>query len=218
MSWPHTVGVLPRQADCFQHRDAIDALDAWLADDDATALCQLLTGMGGVGKTQLAAHHARRAWDSGDLDLLVWIDASSREEVVSGYAQAGAEILGADTAEQDQAAAAFLAWLGGHHGKRWLVVLDDVAVPSDIAGLWPPEYPLGRTLVTTRNRDAALLARTRHRIDVDLFTRGESLSYLKERLAIFEPEGTRRPACWPRGGLRALAPCPGPGGPVHGQP
>jgi hypothetical protein len=64
----------------------------------------VLTGIGGVGKTQLAADHARAAWESGDVDILVWITVGSRAAAVSGYAQAGIEVLGADPANPDQAA------------------------------------------------------------------------------------------------------------------
>ncbi|KOG57199.1 hypothetical protein ADK38_43045, partial [Streptomyces varsoviensis] len=57
--WPHQVGVIPGRADCFQHRLAVDDLDAAVADGGTAVLCQVLSGTGGVGKTQLAAHYAR---------------------------------------------------------------------------------------------------------------------------------------------------------------
>ncbi|MGW2965119.1 tetratricopeptide repeat protein, partial [Streptomyces sp. NPDC001220] len=150
-------------------------------------------GLGGVGKTQLAAHYARASWQSGDLDVLVWITASSRSAVTSGYAQAAAELLGS-TAPQDphQAAAAFLAWLqpkAGQEAGRWLVVLDDVTDPADLNGLWPPASPRGRTLVTTRRQDAALTT-GRRVIDVGVFTPDEAHSYLIAALAPrVEPHG-----------------------------
>ncbi|WP_159400978.1 tetratricopeptide repeat protein [Streptomyces sp. NRRL B-24484] len=136
-----------------------------------------------MGKSQVAAHYARRAWNAGDLDLLVWATASSPEAVISRYSQAGAEVLGVDSQEPDQAASAFLAWLDTNRSKRWLVVLDDVSRPSDMTGLWPPNHPSGRTVVTTRNRDAAFFGNGRHRIDIGLFTSAEALSYLTARLA-----------------------------------
>ncbi len=42
------------------------------------------------GKTQLAAAFAESLWQSGGLDLLVWIQATSRTAVLSGYAAATA--------------------------------------------------------------------------------------------------------------------------------
>ncbi|MFB6878209.1 hypothetical protein [Streptomyces sp. NPDC056323] len=52
----------------------------------------------------LAAHHARATWESGGVDVLVWITASTRPAIVAGYAQAGTEVLGADPQDPEQAA------------------------------------------------------------------------------------------------------------------
>ncbi|MGW0581432.1 hypothetical protein ACWD25_37065 [Streptomyces sp. NPDC002920] len=71
----------------------------------------MLTGVGGAGKTRLAAGHAGAAWESGDVNILVWITVGSRAAVVWGYAQACVEVLGADPANPDQAAKACLARL-----------------------------------------------------------------------------------------------------------
>src|SRR5258708_3052119 len=46
------------------------------------------------GKTQLAAAFAESLWRSGQLDLLVWIQATSRAAVLSGYAAATAAVTG----------------------------------------------------------------------------------------------------------------------------
>ncbi|MFC8824038.1 NB-ARC domain-containing protein [Streptomyces sp. NPDC057137] len=136
-------------------------------------LSKVLTGTGGVGKTQLAADYARTAWDSGGVDILVWISASSRSAITAGYAQAGVEVLGADPREPEESARAFLAWPEPKDGQkpcRWLVVLDDVANPADMHGLWPPTSRHGRALVTTRRREAALTGVGRRRVTVGLFT------------------------------------------------
>ncbi|MEU1408532.1 tetratricopeptide repeat protein [Streptomyces sp. NPDC005728] len=149
---------------------------------------QVLSGMGGVGKTQLAADYARTAWRAGELDVLVWITASNATAATSGYAQAAVELLGADPADRETAARAFLAWLEPKANAtpcRWLVVLDDVTDPADLNGLWPPVGPHGRTLVTTRRQDAALALAGRL-IRVGLFTEAESLAYLTAALGARE--------------------------------
>ncbi|MEU2358971.1 hypothetical protein ABZ599_39530 [Streptomyces misionensis] len=97
-AWPHQVGVIPSRAQSFQHRAEADRLRAAIDSGGTAVLCQVLSGMGGVGKTQLAADYARAAWDTGGLDVLVWITASGRSAVVSGYAQAGIELCRADAA------------------------------------------------------------------------------------------------------------------------
>ncbi|WP_432215807.1 FxSxx-COOH system tetratricopeptide repeat protein [Streptomyces hygroscopicus] len=186
MTWPHQVGVLPRQADCFQDRAGAEQLERAVTRGSTAVPCQVLVGMGGVGKTQLAAHHARQVWANGGVDLLVWISATTREAVVSAYAQAAAEVLGADLADAERAASAFLAWLEPKPGSTqqcWLIVLDDVADPADVRGLWPPAGPHGRTLVTTRRRDAALTGDHRRLVPVGLFSPDEAIAYLTTALA-----------------------------------
>nr|WP_262928416.1 tetratricopeptide repeat protein [Streptomyces sp. CBMA29] len=150
--------------------------------------------MGGVGKTQLAARHARDAWRSGRLDLLVWVTATSRQAVVDGLAEAAHTLLGADREDPERAARAFLAWLEpkpAPNVPRWLVVLDDVTDPADLTGLWPPDSPTGRTVVTTRSRDAALTGRGRRQVTVGVFTEEESESYLTTALAAHDREPLR---------------------------
>jgi hypothetical protein len=147
---------------------------------------QVLSGMGGVGKTQLAADHARSALTGGELDLLVWVTAADRTSLVAGLGRAGIEMAGAQPDELQAAAEAFTAWLEPKAGQavcRWLVVLDDVSDPADLEGLWPPASPYGRTLITTRRRDAAFTHDGRTRIDVGLFTEAEAVSYLAAVLA-----------------------------------
>nr|BFE76212.1 hypothetical protein GCM10020092_095130 [Actinoplanes digitatis] len=61
------------------------------------------------------------------------------------------------------------------------MVLDDVADPQDLAGLWPPDTASGRTVVTTRRRDTALLD-GRRLVDVGIFTTQEAVDYLRGRL------------------------------------
>ncbi|MBK3567379.1 tetratricopeptide repeat protein [Streptomyces sp. MBT62] len=185
-SWPHQVGVLPGRAQSFQHRAEVQRLRQALAGGGTAVVGQVLTGMGGVGKTQLAADYARSAWHADEVDVLVWTTASDATAAASGYAQAGMEVLGADPAFPQRAAQAFLAWLEPKPQERpcrWLVVLDDVTDPAHLNGLWPPNSPHGRTLVTTRRRDAALTGTGRHTIEVGLFTKDEALAYLTTSLA-----------------------------------
>ncbi|WP_405526337.1 tetratricopeptide repeat protein [Streptomyces avidinii] len=173
-------------------------LDSLYLGGETDAACHVLTGMGGTGKSQLAAHHARRALQAGQIDLLVWVTAPTRSAIIDIYAQAAVDILDASPDNAEAAAAAFLAWLEpkapasalagtatGHQGPdslRWLVVLDDLTHPGDLRGLRPPASPTGRTLVTTRRRDAALTGRSCQPVPVGLFTPQEACAYLTDAL------------------------------------
>ncbi|GFJ85118.1 tetratricopeptide repeat protein [Phytohabitans houttuyneae] len=180
VSWPHRVGAVPRLAHGRQPRPADGLLTAAVTGGGTTVVCQVLAGMGGVGKTQLAANLATRLWDTSQLDLLIWVTASSRTTIIDTYARAAADLTGIDDSNPQHAADRLMAWLAGT-GRRWLLVLDDITDPTDLTGLWPPDTATGRTIATTRRRDTALLA-GRQLIDVGVFTPVEANAYLAGQL------------------------------------
>ncbi|MFF4410417.1 tetratricopeptide repeat protein [Streptomyces sp. NPDC001404] len=192
--WPHQVGLIPPRAQSFQHRAEADRLRAAMAGGGTKIVGQVLTGLGGVGKTQLAADYALTVLESCDLDVAVWITADSRPALVAGYAQAGIELCRADPNDAEKAAATFLAWLTPKATEdrpcRWLIVLDDLADPDDAQDLWPPASPHGRTLITTRRRDAALTGSDRRLVEVGLFTSDEALAYLAN---VLDTHGRQEP-------------------------
>ncbi|MFF7243490.1 HEAT repeat domain-containing protein [Embleya sp. NPDC008237] len=185
---PRRVGVGPEVAQDFQERGietGPDRPDRSGRAVDVIVRSRVLFGMGGAGKTQLAAHYARRSWDSGELDLLVWVTASSREAIVARYAEAAEQVTGtiAHSGDEERSAARFLSWLSSDTDRRWLIVLDDLVNPAHLRGLLPPMgNPLGRTLTTTRLSGEATRA-LGARIPVGEFTRVEARDYLQARLA-----------------------------------
>jgi hypothetical protein len=192
VQWPVVVGRAPGRADAYVDRPALrEQLESTgpgetvVLTGAAGTATQAVTGGGGLGKTQLAAAAFRRATAGGPggerVDLAVWVTATSRASVLASYAQAR-DRTEPGAAEQDveAQAEAWLSWLSTTD-RSWLVVLDDVADPVDLAELWP-QGPAGRVIVTTRRRDAALYGHGRIRVDVGLFTPAESAAYLTAKL------------------------------------
>jgi tetratricopeptide (TPR) repeat protein len=181
----HASGVIPEPADCFQLRDIADQIESAVNADSSAFLtggsAQILSGLGGVGKTQLAAAAARRARANAEVDLLLWVAATSRAGVMTAYSRAAARLAGADPDDPESAAQAFLEYLACT-GEAWLIVLDDLADPSDLNHLWPPRTPAGRVIVTTRRADASLRSHGSV-VAVDLFTPAEARQYLAEKFA-----------------------------------
>lgn len=201
-SWPVLSGTVPRLAEAFSRRPETghglwEALRPGVTvilgpDGDSTA------GTGtrsGTGKTQLAVACARRIWAAGDVDLLVWLDAYSRDRIVAGYARALADLrLAAAPGKPEAAASRFLSWLADT-GKRWLVILDGVIDAADVDGLWP-QGPSGQALVTTTLPGLGLArarsGRAAHNgsppgpqqqsISLGSFSQREALQYLTDRL------------------------------------
>ncbi|MCE6996448.1 tetratricopeptide repeat protein [Saccharothrix sp. S26] len=170
------VGVPAMLADGFQAREQVERLDR---HGGATLV---LSGNGGMGKTQLAAHHAARRWADPDLRLAMWVSASTRESVLSSYAEAASRVLGTAFPNPEVAALRLREWLAGS-GERWLVVLDDLRSPEHLHDLWPPTSPHGQVLITTRRRDPSLLRADRELVEVEVFTADEAAAYLAAKLA-----------------------------------
>ena len=190
IGWPVRSGEVPPLADCFSPRpESGFGLASSLAPGETAVLTDHdgagnypPAGLGGTGKTQLAAAFAHSLWHAGAVDLLAWVSASSRAAILSGYPQA-LRAAGAPGAGEraDAAAARFLAWLADT-SRSWLVVLDDLTDLADLDGLWPLG-PAGRVLVTTRLPAAAVRGQQRKILQVGMFSRREALSYLTEKLS-----------------------------------
>ena len=139
--------------------------------------------LGASGKTQIAAMLAETLWRSGAVDVVVWISATSRSAVLSGYVEAWMAATGIEpTGTAESVAARFVSWLA-ETDQPWLVVLDDLPSADELDGLWP-EGPAGRLLITSVQSTVAA-SRYRTRIfPVGFFSVREALGCLTERLSV----------------------------------
>jgi tetratricopeptide (TPR) repeat protein len=139
--------------------------------------------LGASGKTQIAAMLAETLWRSGTVDVVVWISATSRSAVLSGYVEAWMAASGIEpTGTAESVAARFVSWLA-ETDQPWLIVLDDLPSVDELDGLWP-EGPAGRLLITSA-QSAVAASRYRTRVfPVGFFSVREALGCLTERLSV----------------------------------
>jgi tetratricopeptide (TPR) repeat protein len=139
--------------------------------------------LGPSGKTQIAVLLTETLWRSGAVDMVVWISATSRSAVLSGYAEAWVAATGIEpTGTAESVAARFVSWLA-ETDQPWLIVLDDLPDVDELDGLWP-EGPAGRLLITSTQ---STVAASRHRtrvFPVGFFSVREALGCLTERLSV----------------------------------
>jgi tetratricopeptide (TPR) repeat protein len=139
--------------------------------------------LGACGKTQIAVIIAESLWRSGVIDSLIWISATNRASVLSGYVQASAAAFGIEpTGTAESVAARLVSWLGAT-GQPWLVVLDDLQDVADLDGLWP-EGLAGRVLVTGTQSSVTGGRRGMAVVPVGFFSVREALNCLTERLSV----------------------------------
>lgn len=138
---------LPPVVPGFTGRDGeLDALGAWSTETPVGVRCQFLSGMGGVGKTQLAAAYV--AARAEVFDIVAWI--RSERGPAADLAALGWQLgLRSDGRTPGEVAADVWAHLATT-SRTWLVVLDNV---DDLAMLRDvPVSGNGEVLVTTRVR------------------------------------------------------------------
>jgi hypothetical protein len=149
---PSGLAALPRPASrVFVGREPELARLESAFDDPARLTVQIVCGLGGVGKSQLALQYADR--NRGRYSLIWWIDAATPETLRNGVADlargiaSGAASSAASRATNEEAVTWAMAWLAAHPG--WLLVFDDIA---EAASLRPYLGRLhgGHVLVTTR--------------------------------------------------------------------
>src|SRR5579863_9729780 len=138
-------------------------------------------GLGAAGKTQIAVMIAESFWRSGAIDMLIWITATSRSSVLSGFAEASVAATGIEPdGPAESVVARFISRLA-ETGQPWLVVFDDVLEDAVLDGLCPAG-PAGRVLITSRQPVTAVGQHGTQIIAVGLFSAREAISCLTERL------------------------------------
>ena len=167
-------GDVPARNPVFTGREALlGTVRSALVSSDR-AVVQALRGMGGVGKTQLAAEYAHR-YATG-YDIVWWISAEQPELIGAQFSALGAELdcarLGADDAVVRRAV------LGELRGRqRWLLVFDNAVHPQDIT--WWLPGGAGHVLITSRASGWEEVAVP---IEVDVLKRAESVELLRRRV------------------------------------
>ena len=169
---------LPIRNAYFAGREEIlERIEARFDGAGEAALIQAISGLGGVGKTQIAIQLCHRRAD--DYDDLVWCDASSAASLQRDYAAAARQIrLAGESLDDDAASQQFLAWLS-RRTTPWLVVLDSADEPESLVDL-VPRGTRGHVLVTTRRRHLPHFGAS-DPIALDVMTEDEAVAFLLQR-------------------------------------
>ena len=145
-----------------------------LTSNETVAVTQAVTGLGGIGKTQLALAYCYRHLD--EYDVIQWLRADDATTLGTEMAEMAYRLNIAPRQMTDQAALRqqTLNWLHTTD-QRWLLVLDN-ADTIEPAALQPylPRMGNGATLITSRNPNLERLANV---LRLDLFTEDEAVVF-----------------------------------------
>ena len=176
---PMVWGAVPQRNKNFTGRGSLlEGLRRRMTGEVTAVLPHALQGLGGVGKTQLAIEYAyRHAWD---YQVVWWISADQPVLVRSALAALAPRLGLTDIAPErveDAVRAVLDSLRRGEPYSRWLLIFDNADQPESIRDLMP-NGP-GDVLVTSRNHRWQSIVDT---VEVDVFTRAESLEFLKRRV------------------------------------
>ena len=181
------VGDVPQEPAAFQPRpELLRALERGLEPGPLVSVVFAVTGIRGVGKTQLAAAYARWCIDAG-WRLVAWINAGDMTQLLNGLAVVAARLgLGLSGAGLEEIALLVRNRLEAD-GERCLMVYDSVA---DVDGVRPflPAAGKSQIVITGMGLEVADLGRP---VPVDVFTEHEALAYLAQRTGRKDDYGAR---------------------------
>ncbi len=183
-SSPPTWNVPYRRNPFFTGREEILAhLYTALRSSKAAALTQTqaISGLGGIGKTQIAVEYAYRYRDH--YQAIFWINASTRDALNADFVMLAALLDLPEQHEQDQdiVTRAVKRWLTTH--TRWLLILDNVD-NLEMINDFLPVHGTGDVLLTTRLQALGTLAQS---IEVEKMLLDEGVMFLLRRTKVIAP-------------------------------
>ncbi|HET8845019.1 MAG TPA: tetratricopeptide repeat protein, partial [Ktedonobacteraceae bacterium] len=139
--------------------EVLEALHVQLGVNNTVALApsSALSGLGGIGKTQIALEYAYRY--GLEYSAVFWIGAETEEQIVSSFVQIAEvlQLLGREDNNHQRVVSAVKGWLSTH--EKWLLVWDNVEELS-LLDRFRPSHQRGALLLTTRRQVLATHAQS----------------------------------------------------------
>jgi tetratricopeptide (TPR) repeat protein len=143
---------------------------------------QAISGLGGIGKTQIAIEYVYRS--HADYQAVFWARADTHENMISDYVSI-AELLQLpekDAQDQMLAVHAVKKWLSTH--EKWLLILDSADELTMVREFLPLRHT-GHLLLTTR---APAMGQVAQRIEVEQMEEEVGALFLLRRVSLLSPD------------------------------
>ena len=127
------------------------------------------TGMGGVGKSQLALEYAYR--HQKEYEMVYWIRSEHMDTIKADLRMLGQEVgIGEDFLKDDKVISTMKGVL--EKQKKWLLIFDNAEDPKALAKVMPQKG--GHIIITSRNKSWDKT------VSVDVFSKDQALNYLQK--------------------------------------
>ena len=141
-----------------------------------------LTGLGGIGKTQIALEYAYRYSD--EYQYILWVRANTHETLTTDFVTLAHlfNLPEQDVQDQTRTVEAVRQWLARHTG--WLLIMDNADDLSLVDAFLPTRHS-GHILFTTRTQ---VMSGRALRVDIDKMETEEGRRFLLCRTGILAPD------------------------------
>ena len=160
----------------FTGREAsLSSLHDYLKENRYSVVTQAISGLGGIGKTQIAIEYAYRFVK--DYEIVWWMRAEEPAMLAADYARLAwkLELPEKELADQELIVEAVRSYLGQH--KKWLLIFDNAADSSDLRD-YLPQGGEGHILITSRNQNWRGTARP---LSLSVLSRTEAVAFILKR-------------------------------------
>jgi tetratricopeptide (TPR) repeat protein len=165
--YPHNPSFTGREQVLAQLREALES-------GARAALIQALTGLGGVGKTQIVVEYSHRYWEK--YQLIWWVRAEEEASLSRDYARLAEELnLPERAGDSRDHTEAVRRWL--EQNTDWLLIFDNAEDPVKLLE-YLPRTTSGHVLITSRNPNWTATCRS---LAISGFSRDESIAFLVTR-------------------------------------
>ncbi|MGA5818320.1 FxSxx-COOH system tetratricopeptide repeat protein [Kitasatospora sp. NPDC094028] len=172
---PQVLDVRSRNASFIGRGRLLELLRNRFTGGPAAVRSQVLYGLGGAGKSEIAGEYAHRFKSA--YDVVWWVPAEDPANIPAELAKLAPRlgVPGSDDVAHTAAAVLDALRRGQPYG-RWLLVFDNASTPEELAPWLPAGAAGGHVLITSRNQGWSKHAGL---VEVEVFLREESVRLLR---------------------------------------